>query len=384
MNRVEVLENTAKAITKKRDHERNFKLLLGHAHAGKEKKLRWLLKKGVPIDGYNNKGLTVLHCLVRCGHLKAVKLLLSCGADVNLPSKDEEGMTVLHFAVGKSLPLLKLLVEQGAQVEAFSDEYETQAVHLVAGCKCQGSKRCSLKKLRFILGQGVAVDTRTTLGRTALHWAANWGCLPCVELLHTKGATVTAVDEELHTPLHWASGEGHLEVVAFLLKQGADPNAQDIRGNTPLHWASEEKKDFVVAYMLKNGAHPDIQNKSKETALHLAAYAGNHGVVASLMASGADYCITTDWGGTALHWAATGDNGAVCEALLVGIAKQIMSSPGKQTSLFGVLCQEIINYLLVQDDRGRTAQQRASGELKTALQSDRVLQLLEKKLVDGL
>ena len=140
----------------------------------------------------------------------------------------------------------------------------------------------------------------------------------------------------------------------------------------------------MVTCLLLHGAHPDVQNKSKETALHLAAYAGNHGVVASLMVSGADYCMTTDWGGTALHWAATGNNGAVCEALLVGIAKQIMSSPGKQTSLFGVLCQKIINYLLLQDNRGRTAQQRASGELKMALQDDRVLELLEKKLADGL
>uniref|UniRef100_H3G5N5 Uncharacterized protein n=1 Tax=Phytophthora ramorum TaxID=164328 RepID=H3G5N5_PHYRM len=68
---------------------------------------------------------------------------------------------------------------------------------------------------------------RVKNGWTPLHVAARYGYVETVELLLSRGASVSALSKDNSTPLHFAACCNSLEVVALLLKGGADVNAVD-------------------------------------------------------------------------------------------------------------------------------------------------------------
>ena len=58
-------------------------------------------------------------------------------------------------------------------------------------------------------------------GRTALHFASDYGQLNVCEYLVSQGAIVDLVDNHGITPLLAAIWEGHIEVCEFLVSKGA-------------------------------------------------------------------------------------------------------------------------------------------------------------------
>lgn len=89
----------------------------------------------------------------------------------------------------------------------------------------------------FLLAKHGA-DLHATSGyeqRTALHWAALWGCAKIIRFLIGNGLVVNARDEDEKTPLHYAAQEGQVAAIRLLVENGADINAQDEWGCTPLH-----------------------------------------------------------------------------------------------------------------------------------------------------
>ena len=111
--------------------------------------------------------------------------------------------------------------------------------------------------------QGSDVNTKTSMGATPLHQAAEWGHLGILQMLLSNGADINATDCDGNTPLHrltdpWPDQQSILlasdlawnrlwlekelnrsnklvEVAHLLLNQGADVNAVNIQGETVLH-----------------------------------------------------------------------------------------------------------------------------------------------------
>ena len=65
---------------------------------------------------------------------------------------------------------------------------------------------------------------------TALHHAAEYGHVECIDLLLDAGADKDALSSAEQTALHRAAGAGHLEVVRLLLEAGVDKNVVDCCG----------------------------------------------------------------------------------------------------------------------------------------------------------
>ena len=61
---------------------------------------------------------------------------------------------------------------------------------------------------------------------SALHYAADKGCLNIVEFLISIGAVVNVTNMWEKTPLHSAANNGHLEVVKCLVENGARIEAE--------------------------------------------------------------------------------------------------------------------------------------------------------------
>ena len=170
------------------------------------------------------------------GDAKQVEALLKASND--RPPVDENDVTVLH-----------------------------KAIHIYSSNRIAIVERLIAAKLD--------VNARAKDGRTPLHWAANFDCANCAELLLKAGAQVSARNEDGDTPLHGASRD----VVPVLLKAGADPLAKNEEGNVPLHRLSHDA--LLVAGV-------NVRNPAGLTPLHYAALAGNEGAIEWLLARGAD------------------------------------------------------------------------------------------------
>ncbi len=124
--------------------------------------------------------------------LHRVTVLLDYGA--GLDDRGRYGLTALHYAVrGGKLPLIRLLLERGAPVNALDVDGLTPLLHL--------SK------------------TRSKADP-----------IPVMELLAAGGADLDARDEKQSTLLMYFARQGKTEAVRWLLAHGADRDARNERG----------------------------------------------------------------------------------------------------------------------------------------------------------
>lgn len=131
---------------------------------------------------------------VSTNELHRVTVLLDYGASLDDHGRYE--LTALHYAVrGGKLPLIKLLLERGAQVNALDEDGLTPLLHL----------------------------SRTR---------SKADPIPVMELLVAGGANVDARDEVQGTLLMYFARRGNAEAVQWLLAHGADRNARNKSGKT--------------------------------------------------------------------------------------------------------------------------------------------------------
>jgi ankyrin repeat protein len=130
--------------------------------------------------------------------------------------------------------------------------------------------------VRVLLDAGAPIEARDGSGSTPLHWAAGYGCVPCVALLLAHGAKVNATRNDGGTPLHRAQAS----TVPTLLAAGANVRAKDRGGRVPLHTSLEPLEALLAAGV-------DVRDAHGLTPLHYAALAGNAAQVDWLLAKGA-------------------------------------------------------------------------------------------------
>ncbi|MEC8972573.1 MAG: ankyrin repeat domain-containing protein, partial [Verrucomicrobiota bacterium] len=131
------------------------------------------------------------------------------------------------------------------------------------------SWRNDIATVRAHIDAGTNIDTVDDwTGKTALHYAAEYGHLEIAGLLLTNGAAVNRRDDDKATPLYFAAVGGFVEVARLLLVYGADINAQDKARETPM--------DGAVFFGHMNVAtlfreHLRITQYSYDTRLHVEA-----------------------------------------------------------------------------------------------------------------
>ena len=153
------------------------------------------------------------------------------------------------------------------------------------------ARRGDAATLRTLLSQGADVNAPHGDGMSALHWAAERGDDPMVELLTFAGANVSAVTRiGQYTPLHLAVKAGSGPAVDALLKAGAVVSAQTSTGGvTPLHLAAASGSVAAVTALLDTQADiNETEAEWEQTPLIFASAAGRVDVVRLLIARGAD------------------------------------------------------------------------------------------------
>lgn len=218
-----------------------------------------LLDYGADPLAEDRNGETALHRAAEGDHEDIVELLLSLGADVNKPSST--GWTPLLYAISSNstfparISLVSLLLKHGANARAASAEGWT-ALHRAAdtGPHFRNSDADDAAAVvELLLAHGANVGARAV--------APVYGARQRLEGQRLKAVMVKLAKSKREgmivsgqTPLHWAAENGVIPVLEILLRHSADPLAKDGTGATPADRAlsspktgyTAEQKELVV------------------------------------------------------------------------------------------------------------------------------------------
>lgn len=173
-----------------------------------------LLAHGAKLEmrGYENR--TPLHQAAMRNRIEVVKYFLDRGA--NTEARDEHGLTPLLLALDQrtsSIGVIALLVQHGAKVNVRSSA-GTPAIHSAVGR--------SVEIVRLLLDAGADINTPDRLQRTPLHIAVISKDLTMVKYLLSRGADPNRQDYARRTPLYytWGGSEDDREIAAVLREHG--------------------------------------------------------------------------------------------------------------------------------------------------------------------
>ncbi len=171
---------------------------------------------------------------------------------MNSPNLDNQTALMLAISSG-SLPIAKLLIERGADVNAVETFRDQNALMWAAGGNqpdivdlllANGANNVNLRAksddwARQMTSEPRAQFSRQTGGLTALLYATRSGCLRCAVSLVKAGADVNKPNPDGVTPLINALDNKRCDIAMFLLDKGANPNAWDMSGRTPIYVAMD-------------------------------------------------------------------------------------------------------------------------------------------------
>jgi len=239
-----------------------------------------LVREGANVEATNAIGYRPLHDACECGSPDICRLLLDAGANKDVENNDNQTPLILATETGK-LKCVDVLKQAGATLPAkyvdalaFIDFVEAQG----NGFRLDTPKRDVeapegvAKKLNLAAyNENVIVlaelcrewsgnvqvlewQNPEWYGNTALINAACKG-KPYFRLLVAAHSNLAATNRKSigKTALHKAAEQGHSSACRILLEEGADPFARDIKGETPLGIAidSNNKERSAIIRMLK-------------------------------------------------------------------------------------------------------------------------------------
>jgi ankyrin repeat protein len=216
--------------------------------------LKILLQGNTNITNLN----TLLLNAAFYGELPLLKLLIENNADVNA----KEGKTPLHMSAWEGdLECIKYLIDNKADVNAKDDEGNTP-LHLSS---IDGHFQC----MKYLIDNKADVNAKDEEGNTPLHLSSINGHLECMKYLIENKADVHAKDDEGKTLLHYSAMSGHLELIKCMIDNKADVNLKDSNSQTPLHISAMKHHLECIAYLVENNADVNVMDLENNTPLHL-------------------------------------------------------------------------------------------------------------------
>ncbi|XP_076080537.1 uncharacterized protein LOC143051531 [Mytilus galloprovincialis] len=206
------------------------------------------------------------------GNIKEVELCVKNRA--NLECRGTDGRTPLMFAArGGQLEVVTFLVTHKSQLEATDRDGRTPLMLAAVGGH--------LEVVTFLVTQGCQLEATSKNGMTPLMWAAWGGHLEVVTFLVTHGSQLKATSTQSgRTALHYAAEFGRIDVTKLLTDKGCSPWVKTKEGKTPYDLAvkigkydteeekrkKEEVMNFLKTVMSKTSPEVTPDTHSQEPA----------------------------------------------------------------------------------------------------------------------
>ena len=197
---------------------------------------RWLLERGVAVDGRTCNGHTALHIAAYLGHGTLVGVLLTASASPD--AVDKQGRAPLHFAAAeRKADVCATLLARGAAAD-LADKHHNAALAYAhrAAATAMGVAR-QRESLR-------TVKVLEEAARAAQRWFSAARHADLARLSQLLEAPPPQAEHLLEarrlgsTALHEAARRGLLPTLTWLLEAGADAHSRTVpAGETPLHLA---------------------------------------------------------------------------------------------------------------------------------------------------
>ncbi|GAB1317000.1 Ankyrin repeat-containing domain protein [Madurella fahalii] len=313
--------------------------------------VKLLIDNGADVNAKDSDGTPVLAFIVSYDNVRPVcELLLGAGADVNVLDSTEKG-PLFHAADHMKPSLVELFLARGADVNRASQDGPTplyvaipdsETVRLLLEHGADPNRAAYIgftplmyaawykhdDSLSLLLEHNAAVDMKNDMdeGRTALHYAADYGSAGGIRALAECGANLQAISEDgipilnritrslddrsskLQTLLEFlprldlsqtdsdgrtAINENSIDIESLkrLVNAGAPLNIPNREGITPLRTHVSIGNTEHAKYLLKHGADPNIISDSHGGPLHIAALQSQLSMVKLLVEHGANINI---------------------------------------------------------------------------------------------
>ncbi|XP_060075163.1 E3 ubiquitin-protein ligase MIB2-like [Ylistrum balloti] len=305
------------------------------AAQGNVSTVKSILEKNKDLGNCTFKNLTPLMIASYEGHEEVVKLLVDNGARIDAESADKS-TALLSAIAGKKEAIALYLVQKGANVNACNIHGRSTA-HTAA---YEGMNNI----LKVVLEKGCNPNIRDAEGDTPLHDAIMKRNERGVNLLLSHpNLDPKVTNQRGFNPLQWAAFKGNeFATEKILTKASTIVDVQKTDGHAALHIAAiNNHSEIANLLILKGKATVDIRNKNNLTPLHLAAHQGYLETAQTLLQHGASVTVIDKDGDTPLHMALLGHRGDAMDPLLQLFGLSMQVSVQEDNERYQVACKLI-------------------------------------------
>ena len=197
------------------------------------------------LNAVDSSGRTCLSWAAARGDNDAMETLLRYDADVHL--RDGQGNAPLHYA--RNARCVDILLAGGADINT-RNSFGHTPLHMV----CRGT--ASLPLLKKLLQAGADIDAIDHSGETALSNATYGKHVECALYLIEQGADLDIANGPngaIDAPIHIALASDVPEVLQLLLTRGANYTRPNSHNRTILHYAAGMVSEETVKIMTLHG-----------------------------------------------------------------------------------------------------------------------------------
>ncbi|KAJ3657071.1 hypothetical protein Zmor_016103 [Zophobas morio] len=154
--------------------------------------------------------------------------------------------------------------------------------------------------LRFLIDEGVRLDTLDEDGKTPIHYVCQTNNWSGVILLLQYEVKLCLEDYKCKSVLHRVSKD-NANTVEWLIRGGALVNFRDKFGKTPLHYACKYGYSSVAKILVERGARTDVVDNHRKTSIFVAYSRRRNETFEALLEVAGPINLTTKSGASIIH-----------------------------------------------------------------------------------